>query len=69
MNMFYWQELEEGAKFELKSKIGLIVLQGEKNDVCCKQREHVLLQGGIQVHDRTVCFTKIKTHSQCMFFV
>ena len=56
--MVYWQESEEGAKFELKSKIGLIVLQGEKNDVCCKQREHVLLQGGIQVHDRTVCSIK-----------
>lgn len=68
MNMVYSQELGEGAKYALKSKTRLIILQGEKNEVYCKPREHILIHGEIiQVHDRTLCVTKMKTHSQCMF--
>lgn len=59
MTCSMWQESEKEEKFELRSKMEFIVLQEEGSEVYWKARERVLIQGGIQAHKRTVCFTNI----------
>lgn len=56
-----WQDSEKETQFELRFKIRFRVPQGEKNEVCCKHGKHVPTQGDIQIHDRTMWFTKIET--------